>query len=129
MVENQVVYARAGEHPEVTFARESGKEMPHVAKEATPDTDEKTTLRIHVPADAKIFLAGRPTRSTGELRVFQTDHLADGKTWEGYTIRAELDQNGTTVTEERKITLTAGQVRDITFDFSQSRVASLSRNQ
>jgi uncharacterized protein (TIGR03000 family) len=73
-------------------------------------------------------LAGRPTRSTGELRVFQTDHLADGKTWEGYTIRAELDQNGTTVTEERKITLAAGQVRDVTFDFSRGRVASLSRN-
>lgn len=123
-VENRVVYARAGEHSEVRFSPETDQEAEPIAEQSPAAEADKTTLRIHVPADAKVFLAGRPTRSSGPVRVFQTDRLADGQSWEGYTIRAEIDRGGTMVSQQKKITLRAGEVRDLTIDFPNNQFAS-----
>ena len=109
-IENRVVYARAGEHPEVQFPLvDTENEKTQLVDEPPANEAEKTTLRIHVPADAKVFLAGQATKSTGPVRVFQTSRLADGQRWEGYTIRAEVDRDGITVSQERTIKLQSGQ--------------------
>ena len=80
-IENRVVYARAGEHPEVQFSLDIENEKTQLVDELPANEAEKTTLRIHVPADAKVFLAGQATKSTGPVRVFQTSRLADGQRW------------------------------------------------
>ena len=41
----------------------------------------KTSLTLHVPADAKVWLAGNETSSAGATRQFQTSTLAAGQAW------------------------------------------------
>jgi uncharacterized protein (TIGR03000 family) len=128
-IENRVVYARAGEHPEVQFSFDAQGEKAKLADENPANDTDKTTLRIHVPADAKVFLAGQATKSTGPIRVFQTGRLSTGQSWDGYTIRAEVERDGATVSQERKIELQGGQLADVTIDFPRSQLASAKRSQ
>ncbi|OUT70135.1 MAG: hypothetical protein CBB70_02555 [Planctomycetaceae bacterium TMED10] len=123
-IENRVVYARAGDRPEVQFSFDAQDAKTELADEAPARETDKTTLRIHVPNDAKVFLAGRATKSTGPVRVFQTSRLPAGESWEGYTIRAEVERDGAMVSQERTIELEGGEVANITIDFPQTQLAS-----
>ena len=86
----------------------------------------KTTLRLHVPAEAKVYLTGAKTNSSGALRVFSSTRLAAGQNWEGYTIRAELGEGDQQQVREVTTSLTGGQTREITIDFSEKQVARIS---
>jgi len=58
------------------------------APEAKPLLVGATTrLTLRVPADAKVWIEGQLTDSTGELREFGTKALADGQAWENYEVR------------------------------------------
>jgi uncharacterized protein (TIGR03000 family) len=84
----------------------------------------ETSLTIHVPADAKVFLAGNATKSGGETRVFRTTGLSGSKSWDGYTVRVELERGGRMLTKEETITLKAGESQELSFDFEGDKVAS-----
>jgi uncharacterized protein (TIGR03000 family) len=84
----------------------------------------ETSLTVHVPADAKVYLAGNETSATGEVRVFRTTGLSGSKAWEDYTVRVEFEQDGRLVSHERKITLTAGQAQELKFTGEADKVAS-----
>ena len=99
-------------------------ETARVAFDFPAGDSAETSLTLHVPADAKVFLAGNPTKANGETRVFRTDRLISGKTWQDYTIRVELDRGGRTVTKEETITLNAGQSQELRFDFDGDKIAS-----
>ena len=47
-----------------------------------------------MPANAKVFLSGNESKSTGETREFVTTKLGAGQSWDDYTVRVELEQNG-----------------------------------
>ena len=86
-----------------------------------------TTLVVHVPADAKLFLAGRETKATGEVREFTTTRLNAGSEWTTYAIRAEIERDGQTQVREQSVSLKAGESRDVslTFDTDNSeRIAN-----
>jgi uncharacterized protein (TIGR03000 family) len=83
----------------------------------------KTRLTIHVPAEAKISLAGVETKQTGEVRQFATTRLASGQNWDGYKVVAEIARNGQMVREERTIQLTGGQAQELTINFDSTKVA------
>ena len=84
----------------------------------------KTTLTVRVPADAKITLAGVPTKQTGEVREFATNRLAAGQTWSNYTVRVEITRDGKTSAQDRTILLTGGQSQELDFDLGGMQVAS-----
>jgi uncharacterized protein (TIGR03000 family) len=109
----KTVDLRAGQTAKLAFDFAPGKSL-------------ETSLTVHVPADAKVFLAGNETAATGETRVFKTAGLTEGKGWEGYTIRVVLERDGKTITKEEKISLKAGDEKEISFDFDANgdRVAS-----
>ena len=87
--------------------------------------DARTTLVVHVPGDAKVFLAGQETRSTGTVREFATTALVGGQGWTEYPVVVKLDRDGETLTEERTVTLTSGESKEIHFDFdTDAKVAS-----
>ena len=69
----------------------------------------KTRLTLHVPADAKVTLAGVETKQTGEVRQFATSKLASGQTWSDYKVVIETTHDGKVQREERSLTLTGGQ--------------------
>jgi uncharacterized protein (TIGR03000 family) len=107
------VNLRAGQTAELAF------DFP-----ATAAQEPETSLTVHVPAGAKVYLAGNPTKAQGAVRVFRTTGLASGKNWDNYTVRVELEQDGRTVTQEKTISLKAGQSQELTFDFENDRVAA-----
>jgi uncharacterized protein (TIGR03000 family) len=90
---------------------------------AKPAADVKTRLTIHVPADAKVTLAGVETKQTGAVRQFATTRLSSGQTWDGYKVVAEVKQNGQTLREERTIKLTGGEAQELSINFDSTKVA------
>lgn len=128
-VESQVVYAGAGDHPTVKFELGPPVAEGQIAEEPLPQADPpKTTLKIKVPGDAEVFLAGNKTTSTGPNRVFQTNQLRAGQHWDGYTIRAEVIRGGKTIVREQKISLQAGETRELTLDLPSVEVATVAVN-
>ncbi|MCI0378044.1 MAG: TIGR03000 domain-containing protein [Gemmataceae bacterium] len=75
----------------------------------------RVLVRLPDP-DAEVWLEGNKTNSRGMTRVYETPELEPGSSY-SYTIRASWVQNGRPVTEERRVSLTAG--RTVVADFNQ----------
>ncbi len=76
------------------------------ASVVTP-TAAPARLTIEVPANVKLYVDGALTKGEGETRNFHTPELQSGKTFY-YELKAELTMNGKTVTEEKRVTVKAG---------------------
>jgi len=83
----------------------------------------KTSLTLHVPADAKVWLAGNVTTSAGATRQFQTTTLATGQAWKNYEIRVVTVVDGREQVVSKVIDLAAGQEIELSLDPTQ-RTAS-----
>jgi uncharacterized protein (TIGR03000 family) len=117
ITETQTVKLQAGNSSNVEFALNSSDADP-VAKQPV-----RTSLTLHVPADAKVYLSGNETRGTGEVRTFSTTKLAEGQAWGNYVVRVELDRDGRTVSQEQTVDLKGGDIRELTVDFDAPQVA------
>mgnify|MGYP002621506819 CR=1 FL=1 len=122
--EEKTVRLTAGQ----TVALDFGDGDPQVQTAETPDEDtgKPTKLTVHLPADAKLYLAGKETTSTGPLREFATTKLPAGAEWNTYAIRAVVQRDGHQEVRERTIRLKAGESRDVTIDFDTPKVADAS---
>jgi uncharacterized protein (TIGR03000 family) len=121
--ESKTVTLRAGQSVNLEFEFDYTGEQP--AAEPVAANPVRTSVTLHVPAEAKLILAGSESPSTGEVREFSTTKLAPGQIWDGYTIRVELERDGQTVTREKTLSLVAGQTYDLSFDFDSTDVAQL----
>lgn len=76
---------------------------------APPPVEPKTSANIKfvLPADAKLYVDGQPTRSTGSERPFYTPSLTPGRKYY-YDVRAEVVVNGETIVEEKRVIVQAG---------------------
>jgi uncharacterized protein (TIGR03000 family) len=103
--ETKVVTLSAGERAKVSF----------VAADSRPAA-AKTSLTLRVPADAKVWLAGNATASTGEVRHFETAGLKAGQSWKDYEIRVTAVVNGREQTVSKVIDLAAGDAVELALD-------------
>lgn len=97
--ETRAVSVSAGELHQVSFLPEA----------------PMTTLTLHVPADAEVWLAGNATRSSGVTRTFETTDLAAGDVWQQYEIRVVTAVDGRDQIESKTIDLAAGDEVEISF--------------
>ncbi len=118
VTETKTVALTAGEQAGLSFNFDSNQNAPVAAGK------NETKLTLHVPADAKITLAGHDTTSTGDTREFTTTKLAAGVEWNDYTIRVVANIDGHEVTKEETIKLIGGQSQDLTIDLAAPSVAS-----
>jgi uncharacterized protein (TIGR03000 family) len=81
-----------------------------------PDTGY---LIVDVPADAKVFVNGHATTSTGEHRQYVSHGLEAGMRYE-YQVRAEIIRDGKVLAETKTVQLSAGSQADVAFDMSAS---------
>lgn len=88
------------------------------------DTPPATTLTLHVPESAHVFLAGNETSSKGAVRTFTTRSLPEGQEWSNYEIKVTLESEGQTLTKTETISLKSGESRDVNFDFAEAKIAS-----
>jgi len=107
--ETKVVALAAGSRATVSFmAKEASTASRQVAK--------KTSLTLHVPADAKVWLAGNETSSRGQTRLFETATLRDGQTWRNYEIRVVTTVEGKEQVVVKTIDLAAGSQIELALD-------------
>jgi uncharacterized protein (TIGR03000 family) len=99
------------------------------ARATVASSAAKTRLTLHVPANAKVTLAGVETKQSGETRSFSTDRLVAGQIWDDYKIVVETEVNGQPVREERVIKLTGGKAQELSVAFADSgtQVAQVNR--
>ncbi|MBN1854613.1 MAG: TIGR03000 domain-containing protein [Pirellulales bacterium] len=110
--ETRTVRMTAGDHAALTFGQA-------VTQERIVAKPVDTTVTLHVPAEARVILAGNPTRQVGEIREFTTQRLAPGQAWKNYMVRVEVERNGRTLVQERTLDLAAGNTRELTFSFDE----------
>jgi len=81
-------------------------------------------LTVNAPADAKVYINGRLTTSTGAVRSYMSTGLQPGVGYD-YHVRAEFLRNGIPIVEEKSVQMTAGKEASLTFEStSASRVAN-----
>ena len=119
VTQTKTVTLAPGEFANLAF-NSSGNDAAPVAA----GKNVKTKVTLHVPADAKVYLSGRETNATGEVREFATSKLAPGAAWKNYTVRVVAKIDGRDVSKEETITLTGGEDKDLSFDFNSNAVAS-----
>lgn len=121
--ERKVVQLQAGQSADVNFPL-AGQENADERTATKPVI--KTTLKLNVPADAKVFLSGNESKSTGSSREFVTTKLGEGQSWDNYTVRVELEHNGQKISKVERITLNAGESRELTIGVDAAQVAQAS---
>lgn len=121
--ESKVVQLQAGQSADVNFGLNGSEQVEE--RTATKPVI-KTSLKLHVPADAKVFLSGNESKSTGTTREFVTTQLNDGQSWDNYVVRVELERNGQKISKTEKLSLAAGDSRELTIDMGNEQVAQAS---
>ena len=118
--ESKSVKLRPGDVENVEFV--APKPVEPVAPQPQPE-DVVTVVRLHVPADAKVTLAGNATNGSGTIRTFRTKQLKPGQQWAGYTIRVKTVRNGQPVVQERTVDVQSGSTNELTFNFDSDSIA------
>ncbi len=121
--DSKSVKLRPGDEETVEFA------IPAEPKSVEDDLVEAaqdviTVVKLHVPADAEVSLAGNLTNGQGAIRTFRTKQLKPGQQWAGYTVRVTTSIDGQPVTKEHTVDVQAGSTTELTFDFANNVVAS-----
>jgi len=75
-----------------------------------------TRLTVRLPAEAQLWVDNFQPTLTGTVRVLMTPPLQPGQTYH-YTVKAQWDDNGRPVLQERVVNFQAGG--DVTVDFTQ----------
>lgn len=115
VTKSRTVYLTAGQTASVAF---------DFAAETVAAKPAETSLTLHLPADAKLYLAGREMKSTGPVREFSTTKLTAGNEWLNYPVRVVATIDGREVTKEDVITIKAGEAREVTINFADAELAS-----
>ncbi len=84
---------------------------------------DEVYLTVNVPADAKIFVNGKPTSSTGTMRQFVSRGLEVEKSYK-FAIRAEMTAaDGETMVETKTVVASAGESENLQFAFADYKKA------
>lgn len=93
----------------------SGSDITIVKGEVAAARPEPARLQIHLPRpDAQLWIENTPMQQTGSERTFVSPPLDPGSKY-SYSLRASWQENGKTQTENRKISVNAGQQVSINF--------------
>jgi uncharacterized protein (TIGR03000 family) len=80
-------------------------------------------LTVSVPTDAKVFINGKSTNSTGERRQYTSTGLQPAAVYE-YRVRAEFVRDGKPISEEKTVQLTAGQTSSLAYSAAPNAQAA-----
>jgi uncharacterized protein (TIGR03000 family) len=81
------------------------------------------TIVVSLPTEAKLFVDGKATTSTSNVRTFASPTLELGKDYE-YTLKAELVRDGQKLSTSKTVLVRAGQETRVAIDFPVTSVAS-----
>jgi uncharacterized protein (TIGR03000 family) len=76
---------------------------------------ETATIRVTLPADAKLTVDGHPTRSTSSERLLVSPPLDPGRDYR-YTLKAEFVRGEKTITVQQAVLVRAGRETTVSLD-------------
>jgi uncharacterized protein (TIGR03000 family) len=79
------------------------------------------TLIVKVPANARLTIDGRVTRSNSKVRVFASPALPQGKAFY-YTLKARVERDGKTIVTTKRVRVRAGRLTRVSLKPSQGVV-------
>jgi len=85
---------------------------------------DSVQLVVDLPADALLFVNDKATKTTAGHRVFNSPPLEPGSTY-SYLLRAELQREGGTYQQTKKVFVRAGQ--ETTATFTESGIMQAAR--
>jgi uncharacterized protein (TIGR03000 family) len=89
--------------------------VPAPKKEDNKSTAlNQARLIVELPADAKLYVDDRLTKTTSERRVFNSPELEAGETYY-YILRAEVIREGRTQSETKRVLVHAGELVQTSF--------------
>jgi uncharacterized protein (TIGR03000 family) len=91
------------------------------------ERNDAGTVTIWVPEDAKVYVNGYLTRSTGNRRQYVSYGLKAGLSYR-YEVRAEVVRDGKTIEESHVVTLGAGDRTTVAFKFEANKAQNLASN-
>ena len=92
------------------------------SEEKPPAADAIAHIEVKVPPEAEIWFGSAKTRQSGSVREFASPPLPPGQDYT-YEIRARWQQDGRTVVQTRKVTVSAGSWEVV--DFTKAPVEQI----
>jgi uncharacterized protein (TIGR03000 family) len=92
----------------------TGSQSYYYAPAATSPVNDRVTLNLTVPGDAKIWVEGSMIVQTGTQRQMVSPPIQPGYDY-SYDIQVSWNQDGREVTRKRHITVHGGDVVNLTF--------------
>lgn len=118
------VQLNAGKMVDLTFeitkpsAISNSRGTSKIRKVSDTQRPTQTKLRLEVPEDTIIQLAGEETGSSGKVRDFDTDLLKTGETWKNYEIKMFLERGGKVYEKTQVINLVGGRQHRLKFSIN-----------
>jgi uncharacterized protein (TIGR03000 family) len=75
---------------------------------------QSASVRVRLPASARLYFEGVPTSQTGTSREFVTPPLISGQNYR-YILKAVWEEDGQPVVQERQVYIKAGDQLDVAF--------------
>jgi uncharacterized protein (TIGR03000 family) len=74
-------------------------------------------ITVNLPPETRLQINGYQTRSTSDVRTFQSPDLQPGQAYR-YTLTGELVRNGKTLKATRQVVVHAGDQTSVSLDFA-----------
>ena len=94
------------------------------APPAAPAGASPATVVVTLPADARLTIQGRATKSTSGVRTFVTPPLRPGQGYR-YTFKAQFVREGQTITVTRDVPVRAGRQTAVSLDVPGTAAAAV----
>jgi uncharacterized protein (TIGR03000 family) len=107
-------YANGGGSKQMKPADGGGAKDQPPKPEGSSRQDGQARLIVELPENAKLYVDDHLMKSASNRRSFITPELQAGQTY-FYILRAEVDRDGKTVAQSKRVTLRAGQLVETSF--------------
>ena len=120
--DSKEVKLRPGDTKQVVFDADAEAKTAEPSDLETTKSEQAnakviTVVKLMVPSDAVVNLAGNDTNGAGPIRTFRTTALKAGEKWENYTVRVSTRIGGQLVSREQTVNVVAGSTTELEFDF------------
>ncbi len=101
ITDSKQVKLRRGKTERLEFEPPAVEEEPEAEDVTETEQPQKltTVVKLIVPADAEVSLAGNKTAGSGEIRTFRTSFLKPGEQWSDYKVQVTAEIAGKSVTQ------------------------------
>ena len=88
-------------------------------KTSSTSAENSGALTVVVPFDAKVYINGKETHSTGSRRQYVSYGLEPGMSYK-YVVKVQVVRNGELQEDSKTETLAAGDIKGVAFGFNPS---------